>query len=360
MLRKNSVTMLDAPTDEHPKCKCPVLVEFIHSIPSNLLAPYGDARYFDAQHLGCSFETSFHETGNLVNMVFVGSPVEAVARGGQALSPEVHISILKEVWLRGCQSNISAEDIRRIAIGLARDWDYYPSSLFLRAHQTQFKPARKSASRGRCKSAPSIFTQHHVENHGSLLASVNTGTSKCRCPTLVSFIRRLPRHLIIPYDDGGATRHSSDIGNVIRFYEDDSGCSFKIEPRLTDKDAIMIFDGPAGEAVMRSGQTYIPRVQIAISREVWGHIGSQRKLKADDVRDLAVALATEWECTPSALDITSTWDPGSFFGSVAAHNSVRGMLTSYHSLTPPCSWHCFRSQFCRRKLRDNRRSQRIE
>jgi hypothetical protein len=132
--------------------KCPGLIEFIQIIPQNLLTPYGDARYFDAPHLGCSFETSFHETGNLVNMIFIGSPSEAVNRNGTTLSPEVHIAILKDVWLRRTAANISAEEIRSVAIELARDWDFYPSSLFLRGYQTQFKPERKSASRNRCVS----------------------------------------------------------------------------------------------------------------------------------------------------------------------------------------------------------------
>jgi hypothetical protein len=139
------------PDEPTATAKCPTLIEFIERMPQEYLAPYGDARYFDSARSRCSFEISFHETGNLVNMVFIGPPHEAVLRNGLALSPEVHISILKDLWLlRGGRASFSAEDIRRIAIGLARDWDYYPSSLFLRAHQTQFKPAKHTASRGRC------------------------------------------------------------------------------------------------------------------------------------------------------------------------------------------------------------------
>lgn len=56
------------------------------------------------------------------------------------------------------------------------------------------------------------------------------------------------------------------------------------------------FDGTVGEAVIRGGAKLLyPQVLIALSMEVWNHVRSQRKLKADDICDLAAALATEWE-----------------------------------------------------------------
>jgi hypothetical protein len=78
------------------------------------------------------------------------------------------------------------------------------------------------------------------------------------------------------------------------------------------------------EAVTRGGHTFVPQVQIGIAEEVWGSLSVQRKLKADDIRDLAVALAGEWECAPSVLDITSSWDPKTFFGSAVGRTSARG------------------------------------
>jgi hypothetical protein len=149
--------------------------------------------------------------------------------------------------------------------------------------------------------------------------------TQCNCPVLISFIRRLPRHLLIPYDNNSSNHFPSDSNTPLRLFEDSTGCRFRIEPHSTGKDLTMIFSGTAAESVRKGCQSFIPQVQISISSEVWRHQRSQRKLKANDIRDLAVTLATEWESAPSVLYITSSWDPSDFFGSVAAHRSSHGI-----------------------------------
>jgi hypothetical protein len=148
--------------------------------------------------------------------------------------------------------------------------------------------------------------------------------TQCSCPVFISFIRQLPRHLLIPYDNP-SNHFPSDSDTTLRFFEDSTGCHFRIEPHSTGKDVTMIFSGTVAESVRKGCQSFIPQVQISISSDVWRHQRSQRKLKADDIRDLAVTLATEWESAPSVLHITSSWDPSDFFGTGAAHRSSHGI-----------------------------------